>query len=203
MARENKVKMGDIAYISQFNGLEKTISTDGTYKVTNKALISTALDVAIPGVPVLPEIPNPVLGGSFYELSSDGSFTISDNVMQSIKIDKTGFATTITSGNSSITLTPLKVETNSQFCNINSKFVDIQTEIITSAATFTSIEATQMAIGSEGFELFQGLIDIIDALGDLVVTSPSGPCNPLKTAPTWIATLELIKTKITAIKWAL
>jgi hypothetical protein len=62
-----------------------------------------------------------------------------------------------------------------------------------------SIKATQIAIGNSTFELFQGLSDLIDALGTLVVMSPVGTCTPLMAAPTWTAQIVPLKLKISTL----
>jgi len=205
--RKSTIPAADIAYISEFNGIETKITTSGSYRITNKGAISAPLDAAIPGVPILPEINNPVVGGSYYELSDDGSWSVTDGMQQSIKIDKTGQTTTITAGKCSVTLKVLEgsATVDSPTVVINSTIqTDIKTMMLNMEATLSAkLKAKQIAIGNETFELIQGLIDLIDGLGTLVVTSPAGPCNPLNTAPTWAVSIELLKAKMLAIKGSL
>lgn len=204
--RKAKILPNDIAYLSQFNGVETTISNKGAYKVTNRAVVSTALDFAVPGAPIPPEVLNPTVSGSFFELGDDGSFTISDNMQQTLKVDKSGQTTTITSGKCSI-----KLETISGTTTIAAPTLtitnDIKTEITTKAlnmeATLTAkLKAKQIAIGNDSFELINGLVKLIDALGALVVVSPAGPCNPLQATPTWTQVIA-IKQQLTMLKGSL
>lgn len=205
--RKSTAVPGDIAYISQFNGIEKKITTSGGYRVTNKGVIPATLDAAIPGVPILPEISNPTVGGTYYELGDDGSWTVTDGLLQTIKIDKSGSTTTITAGKCSITLDVkgLSTTVDAPKIIINSLAqTDITTKILNIEAMFSAkLKAKQIAIGNETFELLQGLINLIDGLGQLVVTSPSGPCNPLNSAPTWLVNVEAIKARIQMIKGSL
>lgn len=204
-ARKPKNDGKEIAYRSQFNGIETAISTKGSYKLTNNGLLSTALDTAVPGAPPLPEVKNPTVSGTYFELGDDGSLTISDGTKQTIKIDKAGLATTITSGKNSITLnvaggivvnTPkLEIESTTQ---ANLKAMTIGVEATLSA----KLKAKKIAIGNDAFELLDGLVKLIDALGTLLVQAPNGYCTPLQSAPTW-AQVVAIKTQLMALKGSL
>lgn len=204
-ARKAIIPLKEIAYISEFNGIETKISKTGAYRITNKALIPATLDAAVAGVPLFGPIYNPVVGGTYFEIGDDGSFTINDNIAQSIKVDKTGKKTIITSGLCTLTLEAAgNVSLDNIKTVISSKQkIEMSTFDFKVAATKSaSLKATKVAIGNDSFELIDGLIKLIDALGALVVTSPNGPCNPLQGAPTWAQVLQ-IKIQLTALKGSL
>jgi len=203
--RETALAKGDIAYINQFNGIETKIDSSGTYTLTNKALLATALDTHVAGTPIPPEVSDPTAAGNFLEINSDGSITVSDGAKQSIVIDKTGLNTTITSGSCSITLNALEsAEFVAPAIKMTAK-MDITTSALNTkmeSKLGTSIKTMKFAVGNSSFELIDGLIKLIDALGALVVMSPAGPCNPLQGAPTWTQVM-ILKTKLTAFKGSL
>lgn len=205
--RKSKLTTADIEYLSEFNGIETKITKSGSYRRTNNATISAALDTAIPGAPIMPAVGNPTVGGTYYELGDDGSWTVSDGLLQTIKIDKSGSTTTITAGKCTVVLDATGGSTTIDAPKIivNSLVqTDITTKVLNMEAMFSAkLKAKQIAIGNETFELLQGLINLIDGLGSLVVTSPSGPCNPLNAAPTWLANIEAIKARIQMIKGSL
>jgi hypothetical protein len=203
--RKSKLKPDNLEYRSQFNGIETTITKAGGYRVTNNAIVSTPLDVAIPGAPIPPEVKNPVVSGTYFEIGDDGSWSATDGKKQLIKIDKSGLKTTITSGKNSITLevaggtslaaVKLDVESTTDI-NIKTKQLNVE------SALTAKIKSPKIAIGNSTFELIDGLIKLIDAFGTLIVTSPTGPCTALQAAPTW-SQIVALKTKLQAIKGSL
>lgn len=212
-SRQPKLKDESIAYLSEFNGLETSIRDDGTYKVSFKGYTKAndpILKVPKPGVNVPAPIYNPLVGGSYFGFSSNGSYIASDG-KQSIKIHKniaTG-SIIISSGTSQ-----LELGGNPALGNFSVKTGKIVAEATTTASIKStvglaleslqvSIKGTQVAIGSDQFELFDGLVQLIDALGSLVVTSPVGTCTPLMTAPTWAAQVLPLKIKIMMTKGSL
>jgi hypothetical protein len=100
-------KDSDIAYESEFNGLNKSIGRDGDYTVTYKGL-QTNIDKLKEKAEDGKEIPAPEydesIGGSFYRFGVDGSFEVSDNDNQSIFIDKPFGQIVVTSGGTSLTI---------------------------------------------------------------------------------------------------
>jgi hypothetical protein len=62
-----------------------------------------------------------------------------------------------------------------------------------------SLKGTQVAIGNDQFELFEGLDKLITALGAIVVTSPVGTCTPIQAAPTWATDVLPLQLKIKAL----
>jgi len=205
-ARKPEMTADDITYRSQYNGIETTITDKGAYRVTNKAILSQTLSLAVPGLPVPPAVFNPTVAGSYFELGDDGSWTVTDNLQQTLKIDKTSQKTTITSGKCSITLDFLGLTTaiEAPKITVTGKIsTDIVAPMINMEAKISAkLKATKIAIGNDAFELIDGLIQLIDALGTSAVMSPNGPCNPLNTVPSWPQVL-MLKAKLTAIKGSL
>jgi len=213
-SRKPKLKPGDISYLSEFNGLETSIKEDGSYKVTFKGYSAanlTALKLPPKGVKVAPPLYNPLTGGSYFGFSDNGSFVASDG-SQFLKIHKnpaTG-SVIIKSGSSQLELggnpavgkfsvtTGSIVMESSLEASIKAKLA-----VKIEATAQVSIKAQQLAIGNDQFELFDGLTQLIDALGSLVVTSPVGTCTPLMSAPTWAAQILPIKMKLMVLKGSL
>ena len=203
-ARTDEIPIGDIAYINCFNGIETKITKDGTYSLTFKGRNLALLDLHIPGTPVPSPQYDPIYGGTFLSLINDGSFIVSDGKTQSIKIDKSGAAITITSGGSSITINATDTNIKSTNVAIGSstsvKVAVAANEIAIDGVQKVAVKAAKISIGSGPVELIDVLIKLIDAIGSLVVTSPVGPCSPVNSAPTWSAQVELIKQQLSSIK---
>jgi hypothetical protein len=204
--RKSKIPKTDLAYISQFNGIETTITKSGGYKITNKGVINTPLDLALPGAPIMPELNNPLVAGSYFELGDDGSFTVNDNANQIVKIDKTSKQISIKSGTCELTLDLVgnKISTSSTNLELKSDLkTDITTTSLNMEAKLTAkLKAKQVAIGNDSFELIDGLVKLIDAIGTLVVISPNGPCNPIQGAATW-SQIVAIKQQLNLLKGSL
>jgi hypothetical protein len=212
-ARKKRLKGGKVAYLSEFNGIETSITDNGSYKITFKGYAATnqaALKVAPSGAAILPAVYDPLTGGSYYGFSSKGSFVASDG-KQFLKISKdiAKGSIILKSGSSQIELGG-----NSAVGSFSVKAGKAVIELDTTASIKSktelalqslqvSIKATQMAIGNDQFELFDGLGQLIDALGSLVVMSPVGTCAPLQAAPSWAAQVLPLKMKIAAIKGSL
>jgi hypothetical protein len=212
-SRKPKLEMGTIGYLSEFNGLETSIKDDGSYKVTFKGYAPTndaALKLPPTGVDVLPPVYNPLTGGSYYGFNSGGSFIASDG-SQTIKIYKniaTG-SIILKSGSSQIELggNPaignFSVQSGKGVMDFQTTASIKSTVGLALQSLQVSIKGTQVAIGNDQFELFDGLIQLIDALGSLVVTSPVGTCTPLMSAPTWAAQVLPLKIKLSLVKGSL
>jgi hypothetical protein len=207
--RKTNIKPKNIAYSSEFNGLETTIDNDGAYKITFKGSpINTPLLKAISGQKIPPPQYNPMSSGSYLTFQKDGSFEISDAgpLSQSIRIDKQGGKTTIASGPVVLNITGSggKFELECIDSNISAKkswsISTLQASI--EATSTVKIKANKIAIGSGSVELFDTLIKLIEALATLVVSSPVGPCSPIQSAPTW-SQIEMIKSKLSLIKGSL
>jgi hypothetical protein len=204
----------DSTYLSSFNGLKKEIKTDGSYKVTfNGAFLPTVkLQLKAPiMLPTLPEaaIHNPLVAGSYYSFEKDGSFEVSDAAKvlpQSIKIDKTGGTTKITSGLVTINIDKKtqKIQVACIDADISAKksFKVSSAQVEISGLTGVKIKGAKIAIGFGGVELIDSIVKLIDAIGLLVVPHHLGPCSPITGSPTWIQ-VELIKAKLTLIKGSL
>jgi hypothetical protein len=210
-ARQSKLQPNEIAYYSEFNGLETKIDPDGAYTVTFKGTPTTVS--SLNGAAGSGKIPDPEynenIAGSYLGFDSKGNFTVTDSgskTEQSIKIDKSNGKTTITSGtvtleisgsNKAISVTADDVKINgSKTFAVKSKTVSIE------ASDSAKLKASKVAIGYGSVELIDTLIKLIDAVGTLVVSSPVGPCSPIQTAPTW-AQLIQIKTQLSSIKGSL
>lgn len=206
------IKEQDIEYISRFNGLETQIRKDGSYKMIFKGLpVNDALlNIPSMGNPVPPPIFNPLIAGSFYGFDGKGSYVASDGA-QYLKITKNKVSGSIVlvSGKNRIDLGGNAAIGKMGFQTDNIAFEAKQMSIKSTMSykmqsLAVSMKATTMAIGSDQFELFDGLVKLIDGLGELVITSPVGTCTPFKLAPQWTAKIEplkaMIKTLVSSLK---
>ena len=66
-----------------------------------------------------------------------------------------------------------------------------------------SIKALNVAIGNDTIELIDGLLQIIDAIGQITVTSPVGTCTPIMASPQWASGLVPLITKFNTLKGSL
>jgi len=205
-SRKPKLKNNKVEFISEFNGLETSIINNGSYKVTFKGYAPTneiTLKLPPSGKPILPPVYNPLYGGSYYGFSKTGSYIASDG-KQFLKIHKNLVSGSIIlkSGTSQIELGGNPVLGN--FSVKSGKAVmDFTTTASIKAklgikleALQVSIKGTQIAVGTSQFEIFKGLSDLIDALGNLIVTSPVGTCTPLMAAPTWLTAVVPLQLKL-------
>jgi hypothetical protein len=204
-SRDEKTTPGNIEYISEFNGLETQIRTDGSYKVTfkGKAITDALLDIPPTGAPVQGPQYNPLVSGSFFGFDAEGSYIVSDGT-QFMKMKKgaveRGFV--IESGQNRIDMSGNLIKGKMGIKTDDLALEGVMSASIKSTVKFSaqaikvSVKGTQMAIGSDQFELFDGLVKLIDALGTLVVTSPVGTCTPLMAAPTWAAQVVPLKIMI-------
>jgi len=210
--RTEETTEGNIEYLSRFNGLETQIRTDGSYKVLFKgAPVNEALlDVPL-GTPIMDPIYNPLSSGSYFGFSSNGSFVVTDS-KQFIKIDKNiaSGAIIITSGKNTLELggnvaigtTALKTDNIVLEAAMNAS-IKATLDMNFQSTKSISLKALQVAIGNDQIELVDGLIQLIDALGKVVVTSPVGTCTPLMAAPDWASGVIPLKVKLSALKGSL
>jgi hypothetical protein len=205
-ARKEKIEEDARAYISSFNGLETTIDNDGAYTVKFQGTPLQDLAPSVPGNPITEPKYDPIKTGSYFGFTSDGSYTVSDG-SQYIKIAKnkvTGSITLVSGKNKivmggnptlgEISITTDTVSVDSLNTSIKAK-KDVKVEGLN-----VSLKGAKMAIGNDAFELFDGLGQLIDALGTLIVTSPVGSCTPLSSAPTWASSIVPLKAKIASLK---
>lgn len=198
------------AMAREFNGIEEKITVDGEYTMTYLGQpINLALLKAPSALPVLPPIYNPASTGSYVKFSKDGSWEVNDKSIvlpQSIKLNKTGGTLEIKAGTTTITMDKLSqsIATKSLKFSIDSTIsMDVKTVQFAVDATATiKLKALKIAIGNDGVELFDQLIQMIDALGQVQVVSPVGPCTPLMATPAWVQVL-LIKAKLMVVKGSL
>lgn len=207
--RKPKISSGTMAYYSEFNGLETTIDDKGAYKLTFKgAPTNTSLLKLISGQKIPQPQYNPLISGSYFALSDDGSIELNDgnSVAQSVKIDKPGGKITITSGQVSINLNKsggkIEVECLEKSTSAKKSWTVSTLDASVEATKSIKIKGNQVAIGSDSVELIDTVLNLIDAIGSLVVSSPVGPCSPVKSAPTW-AQIEILKSKLSTIKGSL
>lgn len=211
-ARKEKISKADgIAHKQEFNGLEKHVNKVGEYKVTFKGLPTNIaqLEKQTSGNDVPEPVYDTAVGGSYYQFDKTGSWTLSDvanEKPQTIKVDKPSGKITIVSGNVSIT-----IDKNAELIDVVTKDLKITAsnsikkntkEFTLEATTFTKIKTPKVAIGTDGIELLDQLIKLIEGIGRLVIMSPIGPCAPVVTARNW-QLVETVKKNINTIKGSL
>jgi hypothetical protein len=209
-SRAKLTKKGEIAYFSTFNGVETKVENNGAYTMTfnGKAINDKILDIPSGQKIPAPQY-NPLVAGSFFKCDDKGSLILSDG-KQNIKINKDIVSGSISiesnknkmvfGGNTALGKTTL--ETDSLVIKNLSTSID-STKDIKIKSLQVSLKGTKMAIGNDAFELFDGLIKLIDALGTLIVISPVGNCTPLQAAPTWATSVLPLKLKIQTLKSSL
>jgi len=213
-SRKSPVSIEDVAYESCYNGLKTQIMKDGSYKVTFSGAPLPTVDIQLKAPIMTPALPdtaayNPLISGSFFGFDDTGGYEVSDGskvLPQSIKIDKSGGTTTITSG-----LVTIAIDKKSQKIDVScidaaisaKKSVKIDTtQLEMSGLTDVKIKGAKIAIGFGGVELIDSLIKLIDNIGLLVIPHHLGPCSPVSASPTWAQILAL-KTQLSLIKGSL
>jgi hypothetical protein len=108
-ARKSILKDKNVAYQSEFNGIETSINKDGEFKQTFKGL-PTNNDI-LSKAPEGQRIPDPLynleVGSSYYQWDKTGSWKLTDNTKelpQSVFIDKPNGKIIITSGATILTI---------------------------------------------------------------------------------------------------
>ena len=100
---------GDIAYVSEFNGISTTINKFGEHVMMFKGLPTNLKELSKSpnGEPIpIPEY-NQEVGGTFCAFDSSGSYTISDNALsdpQTIFVNKPGGQVVIVSGKTQLVI---------------------------------------------------------------------------------------------------
>lgn len=203
--KNTNLEVGDASYHSLFNGVKKTIYPDGQYKTIFNGLPTntTALDKAPDGtVPPAPEFDESI-AGSYYGFDGTGSFIMKTSEELFLQIDKekhiymsvrdtlvevTDAAHAIIAGTINRTADKYVIKTTKAEVHESLKI---------------SLKGTQIAIGNDQIELIDGLIQLIDALGTSIVTSPVGTCTPLNASPTWASSVVPLQVKLQTLKTSL
>jgi hypothetical protein len=201
----------EMFFYSIYSGIETEINKDGEYSLTFKGLPTNEdkLAKSADGTAIDPPEYDEEIGGSSFKLEKDGSISFSDahkEILQTFKIDKTAnefsFASKETtfkiSGQEdliSFTAKDYKVEAKETF-KVETSDLEIK------GSKTAKLDSPKIAIGNGGVELLDQIVLLVDALATLIINSPTGPCTPFNTAPTW-AQIEDIKGKISSIKGSL
>ena len=209
-ARKAKLTENNVAYASEFNGLETTIDKDGAYKLKFQGTPTTvaSLKSAVSSGKIPDAKYDTTTGGSYLSFDKEGSFEVNDSHSkpQSLKIDKSGGKITIVSGDVKVTLSKsdgsYSIDSKITTLKAANKFTLSTKSAAIEASQEIKIKSAKVAIGSGSVELIDSIVKLVDAIGALVVSSPVGPCSPVKSAPTW-AQLEQIKTQLSSIKGSL
>ena len=200
------------AYISRFNGIEKTISEEGalTYTYRGSTPASEASLKTIPtGIPILEAVDDPIAAGSTFGFNEDGNFCATDGDAQSIVVNKDklgGGNIVLTSGSTTVTLAggaggqEVTIDTVGDVTISTVKNVDISgLDISLNANKAIAIESKLgVSITSAGSELLDLIITLIDELGAVKVVAPMGPCTSLNETPMWLKVVA-VKLKITSM----
>lgn len=189
---------GDIAYASEFNGLQTLINKYGEYRVTFKGTPTNIkeLETAPNGSEYpLPEYNNEV-GFSYYEFNKNGSYLVTDNTEkdpQSIFIDKEKGQVVITSGKTTLTIDKAKeslsvvnkkttIDSKDEF-NLNTKKTTIKSsELVSVDAADIKTKGKLAQTGNveiEGNTKQNGNIKISGTLSSEGETKLAGGANPL------------------------
>lgn len=192
-------------YLSEFNGVETSINSDGEYKMTFKAVPTNAKDLDNkPGTKIPPPKYDTKVGGSFFLMDKTGSLELNDkdSSIQNIRIDKPKGTITINSGKIKLEMTKKeeKVTLKCKVLEITSddKITGKTKEYSMDASTSVKIKSPKVAIGKEGIELLDQLFQLVEALGKVQPISPVGPCTPIKSAPNWAGVVD-VQSKIKEI----
>ena len=210
-ARTTSIKTSDgPQYDAEFNGIHTSINSDGEWTLTFKGQPTnlSALDNTPSNRLPMPTY-DPAVGSSFMKFDKTGGWIINDNANsdpQLIHIDKAAGTITVNSGKISLVMTKSSeaVSLTSKSLTINSKdtITETTTNYSMTATETAKINSPQVAIGNNGVELLDQLVQLIDALGLVTVISPVGPCTPLNAVEDW-PVVEQIKAKINQIKGTL
>jgi hypothetical protein len=213
-SRKQVTEEGTLAYHSVYNGLETKIDPEGAYTVTFQG---APLNDATPIPPGLSEVAeaqyNPLISGSFFGFDNTGSFAIdvsNELGANMIKLtrDPAGGTILIESGKNIISiggnpaLGELSVTTDTYKVEVLESEMKATTAMKFEALQM-SIKGTQVAIGNDTIELIDGLLQILDGIGQVVVTSPVGTCTPIMASPQWASTITPLIVKLNTLKGSL
>lgn len=193
-------------FLSEFNGIEKSINNDGEFTVTFKGIPTNIdnLDNTPSSKIPAPEYDKEV-GTTFTKFDKTGSWETSDNAtsdLQRVRIDKPNGKILVNSGEISLTFTKSSQDVTLKCKTLNITADDsidqITQEWSTEASTSAKIKSPKIAFGKDGIELLDQLAQLIDALGKIQNISPVGPCTLMSATPQWPA-VDAIKDKIKEI----
>lgn len=211
--RETKTESGSLSYYSVYNGLETKIDDKGAYTVTFQGAPKNDAENKKPGKEVSPEPEyDDEISGSRFGFDETGSFVIdagSEEDSNFIKLtrDSSGDSITITSGNSTINLAGSsdgEIAVTTGKIAVEAKDLEIKADKSIKAETLElSLKGTQVAIGNDTIELIDGLIQILDGIGQVTVTSPVGLCTPVMASPQWASTIVPLIVKLNTLKGSL
>jgi len=209
-AREEVLEAnGKSAYSCRINGILKEIDEDGalTFKFlgnfsANEAILSTPA-----GLPIQEFQEYPTKAGTFFGFDADGNFEASDGDSVSIKLTRGSTANVgdiaITAGSTTVTLAgnsgtqEVTISTEGEITISSDDNMTANAEEITiNANKSMKLEAEKsMNLVSNGVDLVELLVELLDELGLTIVTSPNGPCSKFNEAPTW-SKIQSIQDKL-------
>ena len=197
-------------YDAEFNGIHTNINASGEWTLTFKGQPTNLSGLSNnPSGPIPAATYNTTIGSTFMKLDMTGSWTINDNAVsnpQYMKIDKPDGTVTVASGQVSLVMkkSAQSVMLTCQDLTINSSnsITENTSAFQLNASATTKINSPQIAIGHGAIELLDQLVQLIEALGNIMPISPVGPCTLLNTVSDW-PVVEQIKAKITQIKGSL
>lgn len=221
-ARKSRINPEDgPQYISEFNGVETHINTDGEYKLTFKGQptnLKRLLDTPSEHLPA-PTYDN-VVGSSFLTFTKTGSIEISDNSttgVQNITIDKPNGIITINGNAVSIKLTK-----ESETIDIKSKFYNLVSDetirfttkrFDMDAKESLKIRSPKIAVGFGGNELLDLVSQLAQVVQDIAKENsqeihptgvgPSGVPNNASKYSAASQKAQQIKDKVNSIKGSL
>jgi hypothetical protein len=197
-------------YLSEFNGIEQSINSDGEYTMTFKGVATNIAELdATPSAQLPAPTYDATVGTTYVKFDKTGGWEINDNATsdpQNIHIDKAGGQILVNSGKIALSMTKA-----SEAVSLTCKTVEVKAETSINETTkawsvdasdSASIKSPKIAFGTDSIELLAQLALLIDALGTLTAISPVGPCSPLTAAPTW-SQVSAIQNKIKEITGSL
>lgn len=208
-ARKEKVgKASGQAYMAEFNGMNTSINKDGEWKLTFRGVPTNFSKLSTPSTGA--DVPEPTyndsVGTSYMQFDKTGSWTLSDSSQQkpqSIKIDKPNGKIIITSGAVTITMDKnaelTAMVTKDMTVDASNSITKTTKEYSLTASTFTKIKSPKVAIGTDGIELLDQLVKLVDALAKVIIYSPVGPCAVFGSSAQWPG-VDAIKNNIKTIK---
>ncbi len=198
-------------YLSEFNGIEKSINKDGEYITTFKGLPTNLAELNKEPTSIAIAAPkyDKEVGLTNVKFDKTGGWAVSDAASekpQSIFLNKASGSIEVKSG--ALTLIFDKAtetaKVTSKVFEVNSKdSVTFTTKAFKAEASGTiKISSPKIAIGKGGVELLDQLSKLVDALGNVAVMTPVGPTLPLIMGVGW-AGVSAIKSQIDSIKGSL
>lgn len=144
--KESLNRKNEVAYISEFNGIETYISKNGEYRQTFRGIQKNIAELR--KAPTGEQLPEPEydkqIEGSYYQFDKNGSWKVSDeapdDLIQSIMIDKKNGKIEIKSGKTS-----LIIDKKKESYSIVNKIIDIKSEESFSLTTKkTTVKSTDL-----------------------------------------------------------